>query len=91
MSTHLVLNQSGQGEVVEEVGEVSPDVRVAIFPQALVIEAVHLCDLSRFVISAEDSDTVAVTKLEGNEESHGLYRVVTSVDVITHEQIVGVG
>ena len=85
MSTHLVLNQSGQGEVVEEVGEVSPDVRVAIFPQALVIEAVNLCDLSRFVISAEDCNTIAVAKLKSNEESHGFNRVVASVDVITHK------
>ena len=65
--TDLILNQSGERKVVEQVSEVSPDVRVAIFSQALVIEAVHLGDLPRFVVSTEDGDTVAVAQLEGDK------------------------
>ena len=83
--TYLALNQSSEGEVVEEVGEVSPDVGVAIFAQAFVVEAVHLGDLPRFVVSAEDCYTVAIAKLEGNKEGDRLDGIVPPIDIITHE------
>ena len=40
------------GEVVEQVGEVFPHVGISIFPEALIVESIHLCDLSRFVIAS---------------------------------------
>jgi hypothetical protein len=47
----LVINEGSEGEVVKQIGEEPPNISVSIFPQALVIEAVHLRDLSRFVVS----------------------------------------
>lgn len=89
--TDLVVDEGGQGQVVEEVGKVLPDVGVAVLAQALVVKAVHLGDLSRFVVPAEDRDPVAVPHLERDEERDGLDRVVPSVDIVAHEQVVGVG
>lgn len=43
---NLVVDQSGERKVIEEVGEVFPDVRIAILAQALVVEAVNLGNLS---------------------------------------------
>ena len=51
----------------------------------------HLCDLSAFVISSQDGDSVLETNLQGDEESHGLDRVVSSIDVVSHEQVVSLG
>lgn len=42
----LVVDEGGEGEVVEEVGKVLPDVCVAVLAQALVVEAVDLSDLA---------------------------------------------
>jgi len=42
----LVVDQGSEREVVEEVCEVFPDVGVAVFAEALVVEAVDLGDLS---------------------------------------------
>ena len=50
-------------KVVEQISEVLPHVGVAIFAQAFVIEAVHLSDLTRFVISSKDCYTVSVAHL----------------------------
>lgn len=48
----LVIDQSCQGKVVEEIGEIFPDVCVAVFSKALVVETVDLCDLAGFVVAA---------------------------------------
>ena len=42
----LVLDEGGEGQEVEEVGEVFPDVGIAILSQAFVVETVHLSDLA---------------------------------------------
>lgn len=80
----LVVNEGGQGQEIEKVGEVLPYVCVAVFSQALVVEAVHLCDLTRFVIAAKDSDAGRVADLERNEEGHSLNRVVATVDIVAY-------
>lgn len=52
----LVLNQCSEGQEIEQVGEELPDVGVAVFAEALVVEAVDLGDLAGFVVAAEDGD-----------------------------------
>lgn len=79
----LVFDKSGEGKVVEEVGEVFPDIGVSIFTQAFIIKAVDLCDLAGFVVSSKDSDTLGVTDLKANKESDGFNRVVATVDIVT--------
>ena len=51
----------------------------------------HLSDLTAFVVAAEDGDSVGVAHLEGDEESDCLDRVVATIDVVAHEEVVGVG
>ena len=89
--TDLVVDERGQGEVVEQVGEELPDVGVAVLAQALVVEAVHLRDLPTLVVPAQDRHAVAVAHLERDEERDCLDRVVPSVDVVAHEEVVRVG
>ena len=89
--TYLIFDEGGEGEVVEEVGEVSPYVCVAVLAEAFVVETIHLRDLPRFVVSAEDCHSVAISEFESNKEGDGLDRVVPSVDVITHEEVISVG
>jgi hypothetical protein len=88
--THLGLDEGGEGEEVEEIGEVAPHVRVAVFAQTLVVEAVNLRDLSTFVVPSEDGDPVAVAQLHGHEQGDRLDGVVATVDVVTHKEIVGI-
>ena len=42
------------------------------------------------MISSQNSYTVRISHFQSDEEAHGLNRVVTSVDVVSHEQVVGV-
>lgn len=89
--TYLVVNQGGQRKIVEKIGKVLPHICVAVFPEALVVEAVNLGDLSGLVVATEDGDAVAVSDLEGNEQCYGFDRVVATVDIVTHEEVVGIG
>lgn len=79
----LVLDQGGQGKVVEQVGEVLPDVGIAILSQAFVVEAVDLSDLAGLVIPSEDGDALGVSDLESDEEGNCLDGIISSIDVVT--------
>jgi len=79
----LVLDECGQGKVVEEISEVFPDGSIAVFAEALVVETVDLGDLAGFVIAAEDGDAVRVPDFESDEESDCFNGEVPAVDVIT--------
>jgi len=89
--TDLVLDESCEGEIIEEIGEVPPYVGVSVLPQAFVVETVDLGDLARFVVASKDGDAIAVPQLHRDEKSDGLDGVVSSVYVITHEEVVGIG
>jgi hypothetical protein len=45
-----------------------PDVRVAIFAKAFVVESIDLSDLAGFVISSENGNALGIADLEGNKE-----------------------
>ena len=83
----LVVDEGGEREVVEEVGEVFPDVGVAVLAEALVVEAVDLRDLARLVVASQDRDALRVADFERDEEGDGFDGVVASVDVVTWAKV----
>jgi hypothetical protein len=78
----LVVDKGGEGEVVEEIREVLPYVRVAIFAETLIIEPIDLCDLAGFVVATEDGDALRVSDFEGYKESDGFDGIVTSINIV---------
>ena len=64
VSTHLAVNERGKWQVVKEIGEVLPDVRVAVLAQTLIIEAVDLRDLTTLVVATQNCDAVFKTNLK---------------------------
>ena len=85
-----VVDDSRQRQVVEQLGELLPNVRVSILAQAFVVEAVHLGDLARLVVASQDRDSVPVADLERDKQSDSLDTIIAAVDIITHEQVVRV-
>jgi len=53
-----VVDDGSEGEVVEQLGEVHPDIGVSVLSEALIVEAVHLGDLADFMVTSEDSQAV---------------------------------
>ena len=78
----LVVNKGSQGEVVEKVCEIFPYIGIAILSETLVVEAIDLGDLARFVVTAKDCDALGVSNFESNEECDCLNGVITSINVV---------
>jgi uncharacterized protein involved in propanediol utilization len=70
---NFLFHHSSQGEVIEEICEVFPHVGVAVLAEAFIVETVDLRDLTRFMISTENSHSVLVADLETDEKGHGLH------------------
>ena len=56
----LVIDDDGQRQEIKHVGEVVPDIGVAVFAAAFGVEPVRLRNAARFVISADEMDAVRV-------------------------------
>ena len=69
----LVFNYSRQRQVVEKFSEVFPNVGIAVLAQALVVEAIHLRDLSAFVVAAKNRQSVFEAHFQSYEQSHSLH------------------
>ena len=61
--SYLAIYQSCQWEVVEEVSEVFPYVRVAIFSKTLIVEAIHLCNLPTLMIATKNGNSIRKANL----------------------------
>lgn len=88
---YFAFNNSSEREQVEKVSEVFPNIGVPVFPETLVVESVDLSDLSALVVASEDGHSVLESDFETHEQSDCLHRVVASVHIVSHEQIVSVG
>ena len=53
---------------------------------ALVIETVDPCNLFAFMVASEHYHFVRVADLVGEEEAYGFNTIVSSVDVVAHDQ-----
>jgi hypothetical protein len=78
----LVIDQGGEGEVVEEIGEVLPYIRIAVFSETFIVEPIDLCDLTGFMVATEDGDALGISDFQGYEEGDGLNGVVPSINII---------
>jgi hypothetical protein len=91
LPTYLIIDQSGQWQVIEQVGEELPHVGVPVFPQALIVEPIDLRNLPRLVVPPQDGDSISISQLERDEQGDGLDRVVPSIDIISHEEVICIG
>jgi len=82
------FNDGGQRQVIEQACEILPNIGISVLSQALIIKSIDLGDLLTLVITSQDGNSVWVPNFESDEKSHGLNRVVTSIDVISHEKVV---
>lgn len=67
------FDDGGQRKVVEQLGEVLPNICIAIFTKAFIIEAVNLGNLLCLMISTKDGDAIGISHLHANKQSDALH------------------
>ena len=100
----LLIDDSSDWQAVEAVGESLPQLDVittfayALAPGAsaidrktltLVVETVDSVDRGALVITTEDEEVFGILDLVCEQQTNGLERLLSSVDVITEEKVVG--
>ena len=86
----LLVDDGRDREAVEAVGEGFPELDV-VPALALVVEAVNSVDGRALVVATKDEEVLRVLDLVGEQEADGLKRLLASVDVVTQEEVVGLG
>ena len=76
------VDDGAEGEVIEHLAAPAPDVGRAVLALALVVEAVHLRDLARLVVAANERDALGVAHFEREQKEEGLHAVETAVDEV---------
>lgn len=83
----LSLDDCCEREIIEGVIKIIPNVMITIFFCDLIIEAVYVCDISRFVVPSEQHYHLRILHLVEEEEENSLDRVEASVNVVAEEDV----
>ena len=83
----LLINDGGNRETVEAVGESLPELDV-VSALALIVETVDTVDRGTLVVSTQNEEVLGVLDLVRKEEADGLERLLATVDVVTEEEVV---
>jgi hypothetical protein len=86
----LLINDGGDGQAVEAVGESLPKLDV-VASLALVVETVDAVDGRALVVTAQNEEVLGVLDLVCQQQADGLERLLATVDVVTEEEVVGLG
>ena len=85
ISFYLSFNNCGKREIIEEFCEVFPNVWISVLSAAFIVESVNLSDLSAFMVSSENGDSIFMSNLQGYEETDAFNTMVSSVNIISRE------
>lgn len=86
----LLIDDSRNGETVEAVRESLPQLNV-VPPLALIVETIDTVDGRTLVVTTENEKVLGVFDLVSQKEADGLQRLLATVNVVTQEQVVGLG
>jgi len=84
----LLIDNGGDRQAIEAVGKGLPQPDV-ISPLAFVVEAVDTVDASTLMVPTKKKEVLGVLNLIGEEEADSLEGLLTAVDIIAKEEVVG--
>jgi len=87
---NCVVYNCSERQVIEKLCEVNPDIRISVLSEALIVEAINLRNLTHLVVTPKNSKSVVEPDFEGDEKSYSFYRVISSVNIVAHEDIIRV-
>lgn len=70
---YFILYDGRQGQEVEYLGAVFPDIETPVFPETLFVEAVGLGDLSALVVAPYEEYALGVFHFQGHQQQEGFH------------------
>jgi hypothetical protein len=86
----LIVNDCAYRDKVKDICKHLPYLWISILLLALSIEAIDLSDLPCLVVSAKKTDSVRVSDLVKQQESHRLNAMMASINIVSEEQVVDI-
>ena len=83
----FVVNECGDGEAVETISEDLPQLN-SVSSLTFIIEPVNSVDGGALVITSQQKEVLRVFDLVSQEEAHSLKGHLSTVDVVTEEEVV---
>lgn len=87
----VVIHDSGKSKEVEDLAAVAPDIERAVLAEAFIVKSINLGDLPRLMVAANEDDLIRVADFERQEKEEGFNAVVSTIDKVTQEEVVGLG
>lgn len=78
----LIVNDTAQRKVVEHVGEIVPDRRVAVFSGTLRVKAVRLGNTSALMVTSDEVDSIGISELETDQKADGLDTEQPAINIV---------
>jgi len=86
---NFVINKSSDRHAVKHILEFLPDTN-AVSALTLVVKSVNSIDLPTFVVTAKQKEVFFILELIGQQQNNCLKTLLTAVNVVTKEEIVGI-
>ena len=87
---NLLINKSGHRKAIEDVAEHAPE-SDGVPALAFIIEAVDSINLCAFMIASKKEEVLRILDLIAEKETNRLDGLLSSVDVVAKEEVVGLG
>ena len=87
---HFVIYHSSDWKVVKDISEQLPHLWVTILLLAFSVESIDLRDCPRLMVAPDQAYSIRVPELKNHQKSNGLNTVRSSIDVVTHEQVISI-
>lgn len=79
---HPPIHNRPQREIIKHITAISPYIATSVFPLTLVVESIHLGDLPRLVIAADECYSIGISDFEEEKEEECFDGVEASVDKV---------
>lgn len=84
----LLIDNGGNGQAVEAVGESLPKLDV-IPPFALIVETVDSVNRGTLVVATKDEEVFGVFDLVCEEKADGFQGLLATIDIVSEKEVVG--
>ena len=78
------VDNGTQGEIIKHLATPPPHIGASIFPLALIVEPIHLCNLPGFVVSSNKGDAFGVADFQGQQQEECFDAVETPINEIAY-------